>query len=1396
MGTSHTGEVHFPWRDRMRVAVGCAEALAAIHAHKFIHRDFKSANVLLREDLTPVVADFGVARTIEDWKTHVTTDVVGSAGYIDPVYFQNGQLSQKSDTYAFGIFLLELISGFPPIIPQGEDLTPVVADFGLARTIDDWKTHVSTKVVGSMGYIDPIYFQTGQLSQKSDTFAFGVFLLELMSGCCPLSAQYQELRQLIISKDLPDPLLVMDPAIEGEWARRPGEVHFPWRDRMRVAVGCAEALAAIHAHKFIHRDFKSANVLLREDLTPVVADFGVARTIEDWKTHVTTDVVGSAGYIDPVYFQNGQLSQKSDTYAFGIFLLELISGFPPIIPQGEDLTPVVADFGLARTIDDWKTHVSTKVVGSMGYIDPIYFQTGQLSQKSDTFAFGVFLLELMSGCCPLSAQYQELRQLIISKDLPDPLLVMDPAIEGDPPGRVRLGEVHFPWRDRMRVAVGCAEALAAIHAHKFIHRDFKSANVLLREKTHVTTDVVGSAGYIDPVYFQNGQLSQKSDTYAFGVFLLELISGFPPITTENLSLAASIPAASTASCHQSTNSPPTASLLRFTSCHFLHLSIPCQCHRTMPYRNSLKPSLVTSSPHRRLSALLSFLSCPFVLISSESPQAAIFRCAKARGMHSSLLSSQQGNASPAADIRAVETPAGSNRSVPARSLETSVGLHRRVSHAASRGSRTGDGNHYRADADDSVSSKYGIEEDNDEDGEDDEGDDGATENLPISLVIAALFLDTKGQSRTLIKKLCSFDSFAIGGRFFALPGVTHTASFVRLGIGWLQTHLNVPVMSHADAYTGHSFSADALAKGDCWRKAPCGSCSVSIPKEHEHGNDDHYLSRRVGSSKQVLPLVGFGAIAILVLLVRGGMPSRTAHHRIFPFPKISATTALAQSTTAAWLDLTALFFLFFGTAALTRFSIIHLIRRHPHLSLPLAALLSADRRSGRGCAGGSSAFMRDLCGKAAKMGLGGGFWRAKWWQAQLSPSPRGRRSSAQLGEWTSATSADFLRYLRPSGTGKNLSKSEDTVDEICLTVRRYTNGDRYEGETSDGVASGSGVYYFDEAAGKYEGEWADGKYSGLGVESWESGSVYRGGYKRGYREGRGLYQFHTGDAYAGAWARGQSHGAGMQMCSDGSTYTGQFSYGLKHGFGKYTFRNGDTYAGEYFRDAMHGYGVYTFSNGHRYEGAWHDGCKQGLGRYTFCSGDSLMGHWHLGALLTRCHTTAHTTAQTTASATSASAYTFDSIAASGDGGGSFADGLAGDGIPLPSSPSSLSYFSAAASPVTSPSAVASTSPSAVASPSAMISPSVLASPWGPACQSQASGRPSVDPAKVQAAVEAAQIAEKRAEALSDSDESLSEVVAAANQAAATARQVAAEARAVGPQPETKNDLQSKSKFML
>ncbi|CAI7795371.1 unnamed protein product [Closterium sp. NIES-53] len=100
-------------------------------------------------------------------------------------------------------------------LPQ--DLTAVVADFGLARAVDDWKTHVETRVMGSVGYIDPIYFESGNLSKKSDTYAFGIFFLELISGTSALDSNFKELRRLVTGNDYPDAALVMDPHLAGQW---------------------------------------------------------------------------------------------------------------------------------------------------------------------------------------------------------------------------------------------------------------------------------------------------------------------------------------------------------------------------------------------------------------------------------------------------------------------------------------------------------------------------------------------------------------------------------------------------------------------------------------------------------------------------------------------------------------------------------------------------------------------------------------------------------------------------------------------------------------------------------------------------------------------------------------------------------------------------------------------------------------------------------------------------------------------------------------------------------------------------------------------------------------------------------------------------------------------------
>lgn len=94
-----------------------------------IHRDIKSSNILITEKLRAKVADFGFARRAAEedvGATHISTQVKGTAGYLDPEYLRTYQLTEKSDVYSFGVLLVELMTGRHPIEtkkPDSERLT-------------------------------------------------------------------------------------------------------------------------------------------------------------------------------------------------------------------------------------------------------------------------------------------------------------------------------------------------------------------------------------------------------------------------------------------------------------------------------------------------------------------------------------------------------------------------------------------------------------------------------------------------------------------------------------------------------------------------------------------------------------------------------------------------------------------------------------------------------------------------------------------------------------------------------------------------------------------------------------------------------------------------------------------------------------------------------------------------------------------------------------------------------------------------------------------------------------------------------------------------------------------------------------------------------------------------
>jgi serine/threonine protein kinase len=109
----------------------------------------------------------------------------------------------------------------------------------------------------------------------------------------------------------------------------PLKVKLDWETRMRIAVGAAEGLAYLHHDcnpRIVHRDIKSSNILLDENFEAHLSDFGTAKSIPATKTHASTYVLGTIGYIDPEYARTSRLNEKSDVYSFGIVLLELLTG--------------------------------------------------------------------------------------------------------------------------------------------------------------------------------------------------------------------------------------------------------------------------------------------------------------------------------------------------------------------------------------------------------------------------------------------------------------------------------------------------------------------------------------------------------------------------------------------------------------------------------------------------------------------------------------------------------------------------------------------------------------------------------------------------------------------------------------------------------------------------------------------------------------------------------------------------------------------------------------------------------------------------------------------------------------------------------------------------------------
>lgn len=107
-----------------------------------------------------------------------------------------------------------------------------------------------------------------------------------------------------------------------------------WKTRHKIAVGTARGLHYLHKRcprRIIHRDIKASNILLTADFEPQISDFGLAKWLpSQWSHHSIVPIEGTFGHLAPEYFMHGVVDEKTDVFAFGVFVLELISGKKPV----------------------------------------------------------------------------------------------------------------------------------------------------------------------------------------------------------------------------------------------------------------------------------------------------------------------------------------------------------------------------------------------------------------------------------------------------------------------------------------------------------------------------------------------------------------------------------------------------------------------------------------------------------------------------------------------------------------------------------------------------------------------------------------------------------------------------------------------------------------------------------------------------------------------------------------------------------------------------------------------------------------------------------------------------------------------------------------------------------
>ncbi|KAG8378695.1 hypothetical protein BUALT_Bualt07G0012000 [Buddleja alternifolia] len=513
------------WKQRLNICIGAGRGLDYLHTgHSLIHRDVKPSNILLDENFIAKVSDFGLAKheNISKLESHVSTNVKGTFGYLDPHYFTTRKLTRKSDTYSFGVVLFEVLCGRPAFDTRVAEDERILANWAREK-INKGKIGeiVASNLRGEIS-IDSLKAFVGiaekclhEEPKKRPTMAQVVLQLEFALE------QQDRIKSLVpnrITSHLGD-----DIRNETNLPVNNGQLRMASKDVQNLAPATFANNKVLTAKPSGRKDKPSRfwlwDVFWKRVKTPTKNELLLSGNPA---AYLTTETAQTDKQMDEQTDKqmdehtdkqmDEQMDKQTDEQTITMQPINV-----PVIPVDE-LKDITDNFG------------SKSFNGERSY--------GKVSKMPNAKHENV--VELLGYCVDGG-----LRVLAYEYAPHGSLHDILHGIKGAQPGPA------LSWSQRVKIAVGAAKGLRYLHEEAqpcIIHSDLMSSNVMLfdddvakitgfelsnqisyMEARLLSPRALGIFGYQAPEYMMADQKSFKSDVYSFGVVLLELLTGRKPI---------------------------------------------------------------------------------------------------------------------------------------------------------------------------------------------------------------------------------------------------------------------------------------------------------------------------------------------------------------------------------------------------------------------------------------------------------------------------------------------------------------------------------------------------------------------------------------------------------------------------------------------------------------------------------------------------------------------------------------------------------------------------------------------------------------------------------------------------------------------------------------------------